>query len=270
MRINKICTMCEAQLPDDKADNVPNQHFWGTPPNWVMDDFYLALGRLINDFARAESVLYYHLLKLMRELNIEKNAIENNVNTVHKKLRDFAVWVKGDAANLESEILSKGQRIKFWGMIEGIAALIAWADRPEGQVRKIKEFAAQIRLIGDLRNELAHSGAYADLRNKHGWYYTSNNKGNCTNTELRYFKISLLEAASNDLCIMPQKLMTILYPDDPYTHSNSLAKARDEGMYMSPESQEYLSKILGAWEYKEEEWLWNTAMEARYGWKGTI
>lgn len=262
--------MCAKQLSDDQADNVPNQHFWGTPPKWVMDDFHLALGRLVNYFASAESVLYYNLLKLMRELNVEKNAIGNDISTIHRSLRNFAAWVKGDSINLENKILTQGQRIKFWEMIEGISALVAWAGKPEHQIVKIQEFTVQIRLIADLRNELAHSGAYADLRNKHGWYYTSNTKENSFNKELRYFQISLLEAASNDLCIMPQKLMEILYPDDPYTYSNSLAQAKDRGMYISPEAQDLLNKILGDWEYKEEEWLWSTAMEVRYGWKGTI
>jgi hypothetical protein len=258
--------MCNSILPEKVADNVPNQHFWGTPPTWVMDEFYLASGKFMNDFARAEAVLYHSLSRLIRELHQERHSIENDINTIQeKKLRKFARWVKGDSENLESELLTSRQKTEFWKMIEGISALVEWAGKPEHIVQSLKNFLVHIRSIAVFRNAIAHNGAVPDLSNKDGWYYTSCVKNDPDILETRYFQNSLLESASSDISVMEQRFMHILYPDDPYIYSNHIAEFKAKGFPTSAESQQRLDLIIGDWQYDEARWLWSAQMQTIHG-----
>lgn len=236
------------ELPDPDAD----RDFRTYIPDWLWAEYFSALGRLMHSFARVEDNLNLTLALMAEELVFPPKyymppIAESERLTAQAMLkgqREASLSIQRRAV---LQAIVAGQRVApLRDTIKRLLRVIGAEDSMRIEVDRILAHLSEIQFM---RDRLAHNAAVPDMRNKEGWFGTSNQHTVRENEqwEIIYFKPAMLSDMARDLDVMPDLLYDCLHPEE---HKLLMADPHYNKLMSSSEMQTFLADRNGPWHYK--------------------
>lgn len=252
------CQKCPAcNKPVDAQDFDPDPHlsFRISTPSWLMNKYYLSVGKLLSSYSSVEIDLAINLQNLLQELvGFTPDFIEGAEEEGKKILMGYTDPAKAAGRSLlQTEvIIYLTEKLNITNYRDMIIRLMRMAGRKNEHIVEVQKIFAHIAAIGDIRNRIVHHGAYSDLRNKDGWFYTCNHYVKSKKKDSIYFKPEMLLAAARDLGVMPSRIEENIFPDEAAARRKS-KDSTSVAYYNSTEYKAYIKDRDGPWHFNPNE-----------------
>lgn len=234
--------------PDPDAD----RDFRTYIPESLWTEYYVALGKFFHEYASVENNLNIVLSNLLEEAVFPTNHYRPKITDDErrrffedpvagiKSQRDAALSIQRRAA---VRAVLGSMRIKQ--LKDTFGRLLVVTNAPVESTKEVERIFAHLSEVQSLRDRLAHNGATPDMRNKEGWFYTSDH--HTQNLEEKwsivYFKASTLLDMARDLNVIPGLLFDLFNPE-------IRAAVDREPSMQSPEMLAYQADVRGPFKFK--------------------
>ncbi|MCH5568797.1 hypothetical protein [Pseudomonas syringae] len=245
-----LCNLCNKPIEPECLDHDPGLSFRTRVPDWLINKYFHALGKLMSGYSTVETDLAIQLRNVIEKIVCPDPAFYTGSAEEGKSIFNHFLDPQKDASqriNRNAAIVYLTERLSIAGYRDTLIKLMTIVNWDAKCISDLKAIFKQLEIIGQLRNRLAHNGACPDMRNKGEWFSTSNHHVKSGPMRLLYFEVNSLLRACRDLEMMPGRISDAIFPDEALEKSTDVVIRR---YCESDEFKQYIADRNGPWHYK--------------------